>query len=88
MELYHVPTHEQAADCFMKSLPSKVLKKHQTLLAGEEENAARVPGAQVNSSKADEAYAFYAGAGKEETFYSTLKSSIVGRGDLGLELEE
>eukprot|EP00961_Rhodomonas_salina_P051801 695261-Rhodomonas_salina.1 len=53
MELYHVPMHEQAADCFTKSLPSEVLKKHRTLLAGAEENAARVPGAQVNSSKAD-----------------------------------
>eukprot|EP00961_Rhodomonas_salina_P079845 1073047-Rhodomonas_salina.1 len=46
MELYHVQTHGQAADCFTKSLPSEVLKKHWTLLAGAEENAARVPGAQ------------------------------------------
>eukprot|EP00961_Rhodomonas_salina_P289923 3917662-Rhodomonas_salina.1 len=26
MELYHVQTHEQAADCFTKSLPSDVLR--------------------------------------------------------------
>mmetsp|Transcript_16551 Transcript_16551/g.39605 ORF Transcript_16551/g.39605 Transcript_16551/m.39605 type:complete len:200 (-) Transcript_16551:333-932(-) len=82
MELYHVPTHEQAADCFTKSLASEVLKKHLTLLAGAEENASRVPGAQVNIAKADEAYSFDAGAGKEETFYSKLKSRFVGRGDL------
>eukprot|EP00961_Rhodomonas_salina_P217518 2939447-Rhodomonas_salina.3 len=76
MELYHVPSHEQAADCF-----SRFHRK-------AEENAARVPGAQVNTVKADEAYLFHAGAGKEETFYSKLKSRFVGRRDLELELEE
>eukprot|EP00961_Rhodomonas_salina_P115916 1560059-Rhodomonas_salina.1 len=46
MELYHVLTHQQAADWLTKSLPSEVLKKHWILLAGAD-NAARIPGSQV-----------------------------------------
>eukprot|EP00961_Rhodomonas_salina_P127762 1722481-Rhodomonas_salina.5 len=37
MELYYVSTHEQAADCLTKSLPSEVLRKHRVLISGTDE---------------------------------------------------
>ena len=34
MELYHVASHDQVADCLTKSLPSEALKRHLDVMGG------------------------------------------------------
>eukprot|EP00961_Rhodomonas_salina_P304974 3941802-Rhodomonas_salina.1 len=91
MELYHVSTHLQATDCLTKSLPSKVLKKHQILLAGEDKIAARISWLQVTKAdvSVEEPFSLraevkkksrYVGCG-DASLYDKLKNKIVGRGD-------
>lgn len=91
MELYHVSTHQQAADCLTKSLPSEVLKKHLILLAGADDIAARIPGSQVTKVDVSvhEPFSLHAEVEEEGSYvgrggqsrYHKIKKRFVGRGD-------
>eukprot|EP00961_Rhodomonas_salina_P189770 2560250-Rhodomonas_salina.1 len=50
MELFHVSTHDQAADCLTKSLPSEALNRHRIVIAGRDDQAKKLPGLQINAT--------------------------------------
>eukprot|EP00961_Rhodomonas_salina_P206745 2790930-Rhodomonas_salina.1 len=50
MELFHVSTHDQAADCLTKSLPSEALGRHHMVIAGADDIIKKPQGSEPNAT--------------------------------------